>query len=276
MSALLSAGLVAAGVGTATLSGITGIGGGTVLIAVLYAIGLTPAVAVPLHAAVQLVSNGTRTFAYMRDVEWRAAGWFLLAGVPAPFLVAGFVAQANVDVIRLLLAVMILISVVPSRATGPRLSKRGAYLLAGLLTGSLGMFVGATGLFVGRLFLRPDLYHARGRIDRRIRGARQNGLQRFGQLFAQFNAPLVKAVDAQNHAFDEHAVFIKRNNLAQYFRRELRIDQCCRRAITREHTVTRLTLQFVAFNFIRHLAARLVQTAAFHQRLGLGQTVGDQ
>lgn len=156
MSALLSAGLVAAGVGTATLSGITGIGGGTVLIAVLYAIGLTPAVAVPLHAAVQLVSNGTRTFAYMRDVEWRAAGWFLLAAVPAPFLVAGFVAQANVDVIRLLLAVMILISIAPSGATGPRLSKRGAYLLAGLLTGSLGMFVGATGLFVGRLFLRPE------------------------------------------------------------------------------------------------------------------------
>ena len=156
MSAWLSLGLVLAGFGSATLSGITGIGGGTVLIAVLYALGLTPAVAVPLHAAVQLVSNGTRTFAYMADVEWRAAGWFLLACVPTPFLVAGFVAQANVDLIRLLLAVMIIPSVLPSRAEAPRLSKRGAYLMAGLLTGGLGMFVGATGLFVGRLFLRPE------------------------------------------------------------------------------------------------------------------------
>src|SRR3546814_3773428 len=33
---------------------------------------------------------------------------------------------------------------------------RPAFALAGVLNGSLGLFVGATGLFVGRLFFWPD------------------------------------------------------------------------------------------------------------------------
>ena len=152
----LSLGLLAAGFFTAMLSGIAGVGGGTVLIAILYALGLTPTVAVPLHAAVQMVSIGTRVVAYLRDVEWRAAGWFLLTALPTPFLVAGFVAQANVDALRLLLAGLIIVSLLPGSVKLPQLGLRSSYLLAGALNGSLGMFVGATGLFVGRLFLRPE------------------------------------------------------------------------------------------------------------------------
>ncbi|MCI0749114.1 MAG: TSUP family transporter, partial [Nevskiales bacterium] len=44
----------------------------------------------------------------------------------------------------------------PRRAGDAPLAPRPAFVLAGLLNGSLGMFVGATGLFVGRLFLRPE------------------------------------------------------------------------------------------------------------------------
>lgn len=145
------------GFATALLSGVAGIGGGTILIGVLFAMGLSPIVAVPLHAAVQFVSNATRTVAYLRDVEWRAAGWFLLTGAPMPFLVADWVAHTDVDVLRLLLAAILIGSLMPSKpAATPRLGLRGAYLLAGALTGSLGMFVGATGVMVGRLFLRPE------------------------------------------------------------------------------------------------------------------------
>ncbi len=149
--------LSVAGFGTALLSAVAGIGGGTVLIGVLFAIGLSPLLAVPLHAAVQLVANGTRTLAYLPDVEWRAAGWFLLTGIPAPFLVAGHVASADAHALHLLLAALILASLVPVRGRqSPRLGPRGACLLAGALTGALGMFVGATGVIVGRLFLRPE------------------------------------------------------------------------------------------------------------------------
>ena len=157
---ILSPGLIAAlslcGFGTAFLSGVAGLGGGTILIGVLYAAGMAPAEAVPLFAAVQLVSNSSRTVAYLKHVEWRAAGWFSLAAVPATFVVAPFAAAVNPDLVCLILATLILASLAPGKADQAPLTPRSAYLSAGLLNGSLGMFVGATGLFVGRLFFRPE------------------------------------------------------------------------------------------------------------------------
>lgn len=153
---LLTAAIAAVGFLTAALSGVAGLGGGTILIGVLYALGLAPTVAVPLFAAVQFVSNLSRTVAYFRHVEWRAAGWFLLTAAPTPFLVAPFVASANVNVVLLLLAGLILVSLIPSRDGGEPIAQTPAVLLAGFLNGTIGMFVGATGLFVGRLFLRPE------------------------------------------------------------------------------------------------------------------------
>jgi uncharacterized membrane protein YfcA len=141
---------------TAMLSGIAGVGGGTILIGVFYAIGLTTAQAVPLHAAVQLASNASRTAAYFRAVEWRAAGWFMLGCAPAPFLIAPYVPLVNTHIIELVLAIMIIGSLIPGKKADDFLPLRWAYLLAGVLVGSIGMFVGASGLFVGRLFLRPE------------------------------------------------------------------------------------------------------------------------
>jgi uncharacterized protein len=152
----LAAALAVVAFATAAVSGVAGLGGGAILIAVLFAVGLTPAVAVPLFAAVQFVANLSRTLAYARYVRWRAMGWFLVTGLPAPFLVAPLVAHANVHVLQLLLAAVILISLVPRPAGRLTVSERGAFLWAGLLNGSVGMFVGATGVLVGRLFLRPE------------------------------------------------------------------------------------------------------------------------
>ena len=153
---LLTFWIALAGFGTAALSGVAGLGGGTILIGILYALGLPPTTAVPLFAAVQVVSNASRTVAYVKDVEWHAAGWFLLACVPASFLVAPLVERADADVVRLVLAGLILVSLLPSRDSGNPLSARASFLFAGLLNGAPGMFIGATGLFVGRLFLRAE------------------------------------------------------------------------------------------------------------------------
>lgn len=152
----IDAAILLVGFLTATLSGVAGLGGGTILIGVFYALGMAPAEAVPLFAAVQFVANSSRTVAYLRHVEWSAAGWFLLAAVPATFLVAPFVEHVNADIVRLVLAALILASLAPGRADKAALPARPAFAVAGLLNGSLGMFVGATGLFVGRLFFRPE------------------------------------------------------------------------------------------------------------------------
>lgn len=152
---LVDLAVVLAGFLTASLSGAAGLGGGTILIAVFYALGMPAAEAVPLFAAVQMVSNSARSIAYLRHVQWSAAGWFLLAAVPATLLVAPYAAALDTRYVELLLAALILISLLP-KASSRLLPQRPAFLLAGLLNGSVGMFVGATGLVVGRLFLRPE------------------------------------------------------------------------------------------------------------------------
>ncbi len=141
---------------TAALSGLAGLGGGTVLIAVFFAMGLTPLEAVPLFAVVQFVSNSSRTVAYARHVNWRAVGWFLLALIPATVAVTPLIAGIDVNAIRLLLAALILLSLLPGRLDVSALPPTASSLLAGFLNGALGMLVGATGLFTGRLFLRPQ------------------------------------------------------------------------------------------------------------------------
>jgi uncharacterized membrane protein YfcA len=153
---LFTLAIAAAAFLTAMLSGIAGVGGGTILIGIFYAIGMAPTQAVPLHASVQLISNASRVVAYFRNVEWRAIVWFVLGTVPAPFLVAPYVSQVNPHVIELVLAGLIIVSMVPTKSDRALLPIRWAYLLAGVLNGSIGMFVGATGLFVGKLFLRPE------------------------------------------------------------------------------------------------------------------------
>ena len=105
---MFTLGLMVAAFLTAGLSGVAGLGGGTILIGLFYAIGLPPTEAVPLFAAVQLVSNSARTVAYVRDVHWGATGWFLLSAIPATLLLAPWIANVDPDWARLLLAMLIL------------------------------------------------------------------------------------------------------------------------------------------------------------------------
>jgi uncharacterized membrane protein YfcA len=148
--------LTAVALGAAILSAMTGLGGGTVLIAVLYAAGLAPTAAVPLHAGVQFVANGTRTLAYLRHVDWRALGFFLLGAAPAPFLVAPLVVRADPDLVRLLMAGFVLLALVPEQMRRIRLQGPAGMVTAGVLAGGAGMVVGASGLLIAPFFLRDD------------------------------------------------------------------------------------------------------------------------
>ena len=126
MSDALLAWLVFAAFATAALSSLAGAGGGTVLIGVLFAAGIPPVLAVPLHAVVQLASNASRTVAYAKQVRWRGALIFCLGAVPAPFVVAPLLAAANPDWIRLIMAVFIIWALLPRLAFGRQWSDRGA------------------------------------------------------------------------------------------------------------------------------------------------------
>lgn len=150
----LLAALAVAALAGASLSAVAGLGGGTLLIGTMFTVGLAPALAIPLHAAVQLASNGSRAVAYWPHVHWPSVAWFSLASLPLPFVTAHWVAQANPDLIRLLLAAAIIYSISPFK---PRLkapwSMRGKMLGGGVLNGFFGPVVGASGPLIAPFFL---------------------------------------------------------------------------------------------------------------------------
>ena len=141
---------------TAVISAMAGMGGGMILIGVLFAVGMAPAMALPLHAGVQLASNGSRCVAYRADIKWSALGLFLLGAVPVPFIVAPLVAAANPDVLRIIMAVFIALGVWPAWARWLRLHGRGGLLVAGAIAGVMGPLVGGIGVLVAPFFLRDD------------------------------------------------------------------------------------------------------------------------
>ncbi len=153
---MVSAGLCLAAFLTAGLSGMTGLGGGTILVAVLFATGLPPAELLPLHALVQLVSNGSRTVAYAGSVHWSSLLVFLITAVPAPFLVAPLVVDADPDRIRIVLGIFLILMTWPKWLGWIRPGGRGAMAAAGLVAGGLGTVVGATGAIIAPFFLGRD------------------------------------------------------------------------------------------------------------------------
>jgi uncharacterized membrane protein YfcA len=70
---------------TSVVSGVMGMAGGMLLLAVML-LRLEPAVAIPVHGVVQLVSNASRAFFLRRQVRWDAVwrfAWHLAIGLRA-------------------------------------------------------------------------------------------------------------------------------------------------------------------------------------------------
>ncbi|WP_420427747.1 sulfite exporter TauE/SafE family protein [Algiphilus sp.] len=154
---MLTALLCLAAFATAAVSGALGLGGGTLLIAVLFAAGMPPAEAVPLFALVQLAANGSRSLRYLRAVDGRALLWFSGISIPLAILCAPLAVYIPAAAASVTLGAFILWSLLP-RPAGRRAHwpPSAAYAAAGALNGTVGMVIGATGLIVGRLLLQPD------------------------------------------------------------------------------------------------------------------------
>ncbi len=77
--------LVPSALVASAISGAIGMGGGVVLLAIMASV-LDPMLVVPVHGAVQLVSNSTRTLQLWRNIDWRIAALYTPTMILGAFL----------------------------------------------------------------------------------------------------------------------------------------------------------------------------------------------
>lgn len=142
-----------AALATSALTAILGFGGGMVLLALLLFF-VDPVVAIPLHAAIQVVSNGTRTVIRRNDVDWSIVIRFGALLLPAGALVIPLVTRAPQAALQAAIAITVLAATWIPERSGRALRRpiTVTWFAAGGLIGALNVAVGATGPLQAPLF----------------------------------------------------------------------------------------------------------------------------
>lgn len=138
---------------TSAMTAVVGFGGGLVLLAVLV-LWLEPVVAIPLHAAIQVVSNGTRTWIRRRDVDRSVVVPFSVLLLPAGAIALPVVVRAPESALRVAIAATVLAATWWPELRGSTMrppSWRG-WVGVGGVVGALNVVVGATGPLQAPLF----------------------------------------------------------------------------------------------------------------------------
>jgi len=186
---LLSSLILASVFVTAVLSGILGMAGGMILMAILVAT-LSVASAMMLHGAVQAVSNGSRAWFLRPYVQWR---------ILPPYLLGASIAVGGFAALRLVpdpAVVLMLVGAMPwfARAT-PRLNRldidRPATAVAcGLVVTVAQLLAGASGPLL-------DMFYLNSRLNRHQVVATKAITQTVGHLLKLvYYGALVTAVDS--------------------------------------------------------------------------------
>jgi uncharacterized membrane protein YfcA len=142
---------------TAAISGAVGMGGGVALLAVM-AVMLPEAAVVPVHGAVQLVSNSTRALRLLQRVRWGIFWRFVPLTWVGTFAAVQLWRGGTIPGFRPLIGALVLLFLFWERILPKRLLlPLWTFVPAGLVAGAMSVLVGVTGPFVAVFFLRDDL-----------------------------------------------------------------------------------------------------------------------
>lgn len=153
--------LVLAALLTSTLSAIVGMGGGITLLAVMLLF-LDPLVAIPLHAVIQMVSNGTRALAQRRHVDWRIFALYALPLLPLGWMSLWLAQEIPPAAARAMIGAFVLVAtwrpgwlLLGSRPQEANPKVR--FLALGTVVGIVNVTFGATGPLIAPFFLNVGL-----------------------------------------------------------------------------------------------------------------------
>lgn len=144
---------------SAALSAVVGMAGGIVLLAVML-LYWPPLVAIPIHGAIQLVSNGSRTLVLREHVVWRLVPRFAALLLPCAFAGLALARALPPGATRLAIGIFVLIATwrpqwlrVGTASTDP---ERRLFWLGGAV-GFLSTTIGAVGPMMAPFFLQLGL-----------------------------------------------------------------------------------------------------------------------
>ena len=153
--------LLGAAVATSVLSAIVGMAGGITLLVVMLLFA-DPLVAIPLHAVVQLVSNGSRALTHRKTIRWNMLWPYLLPLVPLGWWSLELAETIPPNGARSLIGVFVLVA-----TWRPQWLLLGAkpgqsrpfprFFALGSVVGVLNVTLGATGPFIAPFFLNLGL-----------------------------------------------------------------------------------------------------------------------
>lgn len=141
---------------TAVLSGVLGMAGGLILMAILVST-VSVSAAMVLHGAVQSMSNGSRTWFLRRHVQWRILPPYLAGALLA---VAGFAAITLVPdagVVLLLVGLMPFLARATPRLNALDMSHSPTAFICGVVVTAAQLLAGASGPLLDMFYLNSTL-----------------------------------------------------------------------------------------------------------------------
>lgn len=156
MSVLVGIALIVAVFVTSTISGIFGMAGGLILLAILLAI-LPVGTAIAVQGVIQLVSNGSRAYFSRAFIDWPIQGIIFIGLATAAALL--FFVRYTPDLATVCIAVglMPILVWIPTRWLELDASKPLHAFICGFLSGGLNLAVGAAGPTVDIFFIRTQM-----------------------------------------------------------------------------------------------------------------------
>jgi uncharacterized membrane protein YfcA len=145
---------------TSVISAILGMAGGMLLLAAMLCF-LSHGEAIPTHAVVQIASNGTRSFAFIKHVDGRCFGRFVMGVIPGAAM--GMVLlwalgepEESEPYLKTLIGVFILTATYlrNHKPDGQVADKWWAFPVTGLVAGTAALTVGAIGPLIAPVFAR--------------------------------------------------------------------------------------------------------------------------
>jgi uncharacterized membrane protein YfcA len=135
------------------LSSLTGLGGGSVILAGLMLV-YPPDVAIPLHSFTQLMANVLRAGISIKEISWKVVGAYGALMLPAAWLGAMIFDYINPSWLKIFVGLVIIISILPLKFKSKDEPKTSTFVWIGAISGFLGIFVGSVGPMVLPFFNR--------------------------------------------------------------------------------------------------------------------------